>query len=97
MTAESLATLLVLAVEGYLLLGLVFALPFVLFLAGRIDPNARHSSWGFRLLVIPSICLLWPLLLKRVIKGQQPPVECNAHRRRAEQLARGNRPKDEIS
>jgi len=66
----------------YLLGGIVFAIPFVIFGAGRIDPHATHSSWGFRLLLIPGAIFLWPLLLRRWIGGiHEPPEENNAHRR----------------
>lgn len=91
MNAESVAWVIVLGTQLYLLLGLLFALPFVLFLAGRIDPAAKQSTWEFRLLIIPSVCLLWPLLLARVLKNQPPPKECNAHRRRAQALVRSQK------
>lgn len=80
MSAESIAASIIMVVQGYLLLGLVFAILFALVLAGRLDPSARGSSWGFRLLVIPGVALLWPLILSRVLRGRQTPVECNAHR-----------------
>lgn len=68
----------------YLICGLVFALPFVLVGVGKIDPHAKHGSWGFRLLIIPGTMALWPLLLKRWAGGsKEPPEECNAHRRAA--------------
>jgi len=66
----------------YLACGLVFAIPFVLMGAKRIDPHAVHGSWGFRLLIIPGAMALWPLLLRRWASGRtSPPEECNAHRR----------------
>lgn len=68
----------------YLSLGLLFAVPFSLIGVNRIDPHATHGSWGFRLLVIPGIVAFWPLLLRGWAKGlQEPPEECNAHRRAA--------------
>ena len=83
MNAEVVAGLVVGMVEVYLILGLIFAVPFVLFLAKRVDHAAKGSTWGFRVLVIPGVTLLWPLLLKRVLKGQETPVECNAYRLRS--------------
>lgn len=80
MDPESIAHLIVSTVQGYLLLGLLFAVPFVLFLAKRTDHSAKGSSWGFRIIVIPGVTLLWPVLLKRLLKRQTTPVECNAHR-----------------
>jgi len=68
----------------YLFCGLVFAVPFVLVGARRIDPHALHGSWGFRLLIFPGAAALWPLLLRRWVTGVKvPPEECNAHRHAA--------------
>ena len=73
---------------GYLGVGLVFAIPFVLVGAGRIDPAARHGTWGFRLLILPGAAALWPLLAWRwVTSTGSPPVEGNAHRRAASSRA----------
>src|SRR2546428_13661313 len=68
----------------YLLFGLLFAIPFVLVGAGKIDPHAAHGSWGFRVLIIPGTMFLWPLLAHRWMKGiHEPPEENNPHRRAA--------------
>jgi len=68
----------------YLVCGLVFAIPFALVGVKRIDPHAAHGSWAFRLLIIPGTMALWPLLLRRWATGsEEPPEECNAHRRAA--------------
>lgn len=53
------------ALEGYLLIGVVFALVFVFKGAGAIDPSAREGSLGFRLLILPGTAALWPLMAKR--------------------------------
>ena len=69
---------------SYLSIGLVFAIPFVLMGVQRLDPHARHGSWGFRLLILPGTMALWPLLLGRWVKGVSvPPEEHNAHRQPA--------------
>lgn len=76
------AALLILAV--YLTWGLAFAIPFAFVGVRRIDPHAEHGSWGFRLLIVPGVTALWPLLLGRWIAGVKgPPEECNDHRRAA--------------
>ena len=67
-------------VRAYLFAGLVFAAPFLLFGVQRIDPDAKRGSIGFRLIIIPGICLFWPLLAVRWVTGKQRPVEENAHR-----------------
>ncbi|MEM9478264.1 MAG: hypothetical protein AAGA58_01240 [Verrucomicrobiota bacterium] len=70
-----------LAILGiYLLLGLLVAVPFAFIGAKRIDPAATGGTWGFKLLVIPGAMVFWPLLLKRWIKNEPPPMENSAHR-----------------
>lgn len=68
-------------VGSYVLAGLLFAVPFVIRGVDRIDPVARGSTWGFRLIVLPGVVALWPLLAVRWMRGTQPPAERNAHRR----------------
>ena len=68
----------------YLTCGLLFAIPFVLGGAKKIDPQAAHGSWGFWFIIIPGTMALWPMLLRRLIIGvHEPPEERNAHRRAA--------------
>ena len=79
------ATFLIL-IGAYLACGLVFAIPFALVGVKKIDPHAKHGSWGFRLLIIPGTMALWPLLARRWFKGvNEPPEENNAHRCAARQ------------
>ena len=66
--------------EFYLLAGVLFGIPFVLRGVARVDPVARKGTWGFRLVVLPGVIALWPLLLWRWVGGRQPPRERNAHR-----------------
>jgi hypothetical protein len=78
------ATLVVRCAEVYALAGVGFSLFFATFGVQRIDPLARGAGWGFRFLILPGSVLFWPLLLLRWVKGSTaPPVETNAHRRRA--------------
>jgi len=57
----------------YLLLGALFAVPFSLWWAGRLDPVAAHGTWGFRLLLLPGAVLLWPLLAHRLLRPGKAP------------------------
>ena len=80
MNAASIAQIIIGTVQVYLVIGLIFAIPFILFLIQRVDPSAQGSTWGFKLLALPGISLLWPLMLSRLIRGRQKPTECTAHR-----------------
>ena len=77
---ERLVAALVTALEVYLGIGLLFALLFVIWGVGRIDPQARGGTWGFRLLILPGTVALWPLLARRWLRGLAPPTERSAHR-----------------
>jgi hypothetical protein len=46
----------------YVILGTLFAAPFVAKGVNRVDPAARTASWAFRLLILPGAIALWPLL-----------------------------------
>ena len=81
--SEAVATVIVTALGLYLLLGVLFALPFVARGVGRIDPLAREGSVGFRILIFPGTVALWPLLARRWLRKQPPPEEHNPHRDRA--------------
>jgi hypothetical protein len=90
--AETLASWLLSLFGVYLALGVVFAVPFVIRGAGRIDPAAREGSWGFRLLIFPGTVALWPLLARRWLSGvEAPPEEKNLHRRTAARRAESAR------
>lgn len=68
----------------WLACGASFALVFLTLEVQRIDPLAKGAPWGFRLLIAPGTVVFWPLLAWRWARGtRQPPVESNAHRRRA--------------
>lgn len=81
MNSVALAQVLVNIAGIYLAMGLAFAVAFVIWGAGRVDPAAREATLGFRLIIIPGVILLWPVLAQRWQRGaKEPPVERNAHR-----------------
>jgi len=53
----------------YLWTGVLFALAFVAIGITRLDPAAKGSSWGFRLLIVPGAVALWPWLLARWVRA----------------------------
>jgi hypothetical protein len=83
MISTALATWIVRLALLYILVGVVFAVPFVVRKVGTLDPVAKHGTWGFRSLILPGAVALWPLLLLRLVRGEKP-RERNAHRDAAE-------------
>jgi len=81
------ALLLARAIESYLAAGVLFAIPFAIAGADRIDPAAHGSTKGFRAMIVPGAIALWPLLLARWIRGVKTPLERNAHRDAAQREA----------
>lgn len=78
------------ALTAYALIGVAFAAAFVSAGIQRIDPQARGSGLGFRLIVLPGAAALWPLLLSRWMRGRvEPPAERHPHRQAA---LKGRRP-----
>jgi hypothetical protein len=77
---ESLAAALIHLASAYLLAGLIFSAPFLVAGIGHIDPQARATPLSFRMIVLPGVLVLWPLLAWRWLRGAgEPPEECSAH------------------
>jgi len=50
--------------DAYGVLGVLFATAFVARGIASVDPAAKSSTIGFRLIVFPGVVALWPLLLR---------------------------------
>ena len=74
------AEILVLVVEIYLALEVLFGIAFVTRGVQAIDHAAEGTGWGFRLILLPGVAAFWPFLLRRWIRRAQPAEERNAHR-----------------
>ena len=74
--SESAAEILVLALGIYALIGLLVGLFFMFGGAGRIDPAAKGKGLPFRvrLLILPGIAGLWPLMLIKLFTQKEPPI-----------------------
>ncbi|MEO7271506.1 MAG: hypothetical protein ABIX28_15535 [Vicinamibacterales bacterium] len=70
-------------IELYAVAGLLFALCFLPRAVTRVDPGTAAAPWTMRLLILPGVAALWPLLARRWLTGVPPPVERTAHRSRA--------------
>ena len=49
----------------YVAIGSILAGPFLIFGIGRVDHAAKGTPWTFRVLVLPGVIALWPLMLRR--------------------------------
>jgi hypothetical protein len=76
--AEAFARWLLEIAAIYGMVGLAFAIPFATGWVGRLDASARAGSWGFRILIVPGVVALWPVLVGKVWRVRRgryvPPV-----------------------
>jgi hypothetical protein len=49
----------------YLGVGLLFAIAFLTVGISQVDPDSKGSGLGFRLIILPGVAALWPVLLTR--------------------------------
>ena len=56
--------------EAYAVTGLLFACAFLTMGIGQVDRASRGSGVGFRLIILPGVAALWPVMLKRWIRGK---------------------------
>ncbi|MEM7363914.1 MAG: hypothetical protein AAF525_07800 [Pseudomonadota bacterium] len=52
----------------YMVVGVLFALAFVVMGIGRVDTDARRSGIIFRVMMVPGATLLWPILITRWLR-----------------------------
>ena len=67
----------------YALVGVVFAALFLPRAVARIDPGVARAPKAMKLLILPGVAALWPLLAWRWMAGAPAPVERNPHRAKA--------------
>jgi hypothetical protein len=70
----STAQWIVTALVAYLSAGLVLAVFFVSLALARVDPAAEGMPWTARLLLVPGVAVLWPLMLWKWLFQRQPPA-----------------------
>lgn len=70
------AELLVLVLGAYFGVGLLVSLIYMFGGAGRIDPAAKGKGLPLRVrvLILPGIVGLWPLMLAKLFTQTEPPV-----------------------
>jgi len=55
----------------YLVSGLLFSILFLIIGLQRVDDGTNETSLFFKMLILPGVVLLWPLLLQKWIKSKQ--------------------------
>lgn len=73
-----LANILALLVEAWILLGLVAAAALWWRGLAQLDPTTHSGGLGFKLVLLPGMVLLWPLLLWFWFTGSRP-TDRSAH------------------
>ena len=78
---EQLINALVIAVYLYIGVGAIVGIVIASFGLARLDSEAENAGAGFRILVFPGIAALWPILLRRYLRGGgEPPIQKDSHR-----------------
>jgi hypothetical protein len=65
MDLTNVITFILIAAGLYLVAGLFFCAALLKSGLSTLDPGTRNSEIGFRLLIIPGILVLWPLVWKK--------------------------------
>ena len=74
--SEGAAELVVLGLGIYAAIGVLVGLIYVFGGAGRIDPAAKGKGLPIRvrLMILPGIAGLWPVMLTKLLTKTEPPV-----------------------
>jgi len=56
-------------VLGYLLMGILFVLPFLIKGITKVDEGAHGGKLGFKLIIIPGVIVFWPALLNKWVRA----------------------------
>ena len=62
------------AIAVYLALGVIVAAFVVAAGLPRMDPATQGMAWSARLLLLPGVAALWPLMAWKWLSRRQPPV-----------------------
>lgn len=53
----------------YLMLGVLFVIPFLLKGLTKVDEGAHGGTIGFKIIIIPGVIVFWPVLLKKWMRN----------------------------
>ena len=65
------AEILLIIAAIYLLVGVLFVIPFLMKGLNKIDEEAHGSTIGFKIIIIPGVIVFWPVLLSKWIKENE--------------------------
>lgn len=69
---ETVVSVLLIAIGIYLLIGIVFYFPFISKGVHTFDDGVRSAPVFMKILIFPGTVALWPILLKKWMKGGRP-------------------------
>lgn len=74
--SEELANLIVTVMGVYVVIGSIVGLAYMFGSAGKIDPAAKGKGLPLRarLLILPGVIGLWPLMLTKLLVQTEPPI-----------------------
>ncbi len=52
----------------YMLLGVLFVIPFLIKGISKVDEGTHGGTKGFKIIIIPGVIVFWPLLLRKWMK-----------------------------
>ncbi len=64
----------------YLLMGVLFVIPFLMKGLNKVDEGAHGSTIGFKIIIIPGVIIFWPVLLSKWMKGNMNHGDTKAQR-----------------
>ena len=53
----------------YLILGILFVIPFLIKGLTKVDEGAHGGTIGFKIIIIPGVIVFWPVLLKKWMRN----------------------------
>lgn len=56
----------------YLAVGVIFAMIVIIKGISSLDPAAKGSGWGFKLIIFPGMVAFWPIMWRKWRNKQSP-------------------------
>jgi hypothetical protein len=64
-------TAILLIVLIYLMIGVLFVIPFLRKGISKVDEGTHHGTTGFKIIIIPGVIVFWPVLLNKWLKAKK--------------------------